>query len=241
MSYCSRHKDGSPSWVTFNQAKQLGGHVRKGEHGTLITYWRFDKKTGANEDGETESKVIPLLRYFTVFNVEQCEGFSALHETRPASNAIGTCESIVKAMPNPPRYDQSWRACYRPSTDTVSMPAKTAFSSLEAYFSTLFHELSHSTGHASRVGREGIEKLERFGSESYSREELVAELGAAMLCGVAGIAPSVIENSASYMQSWLTVLKTDSRLIVQAASAAQRAADYIRGINVADGEESASA
>ena len=104
-----------------------------------------------------------------------------------------------------------------------------AFDSPEAYYSTLFHELTHSTGHASRVGREGIEKLNTFGSESYSKEELIAEMGAAMLCGIAGIERKTLSNSAAYLQSWINVLKSDSRMVVSAASQAQKAADYIQG------------
>jgi antirestriction protein ArdC len=144
------------------------------------------------------------------------------------NNPIADCESIVDAMPNRPAFEQSDAAWYRPSTDAVGMPARGLFHSSEEYYSTLFHELTHSTGHPSRIGREGIEKLNTFGSESYSREELIAEMGAAMLCGVTGIAPSTLENSAAYLQSWITRLKSDSKLIVQAASAAQKAADYIR-------------
>jgi antirestriction protein ArdC len=141
---------------------------------------------------------------------------------------IEACEKIVAEMPNAPKREQSYRAWYRPSNDTVGMPAKALFDSAESYYATLFHELMHSTGHASRVGREGIDTLNEFGSESYSREELIAELGSAMLCGVTGIVPATIENSASYLASWIKVLKGDSKLIVQAASAAQKAADYIR-------------
>jgi antirestriction protein ArdC len=109
------------------------------------------------------------------------------------------------------------------------MPARALFNSTEEYYSTLFHELTHSTGHASRVGREGIEQLNTFGSESYSREELIAEMGAAMLSGISGIETKTLENSAAYLQSWITRLRGDSRLVISAASAAQKAADYILG------------
>jgi antirestriction protein ArdC len=132
-------------------------------------------------------------------------------------------------MPNKPAMAQHMQASYRPATDTVSMPAKTAFSNPEDYYSTLFHELIHSTGHQSRVGRDGIQRVESFGSESYSREELVAELGAALLCGVTGIIPATLTNSASYLKSWIEVLKGDSKLIVSAASQAQKGADFIQG------------
>ena len=130
-------------------------------------------------------------------------------------------------MPNPPGFEQDSRACYRPSIDTVGMPARSAFHSAEEYYSTLFHELTHSTGHPSRVGREGIMNHNPFGSEDYSKEELVAEMGAAMLCGVAGIESQTLDNSAAYLQTWINKLKSDSRLIVSAASQAQKAADYI--------------
>jgi len=130
-------------------------------------------------------------------------------------------------MPNAPKMEQSSKEWYRPSTDTVEMPSKSLFSSIEEYYSTLFHELTHSTGHASRIGREGIKQLNTFGSESYSREELIAEMGAAMLCGVTGIDQATIQNSAAYLKTWIERLKSDSKLLVSAASAAQKASDYI--------------
>ena len=118
------------------------------------------------------------------------------------------------------------------------MPSRAAFNSQAEYYSTLFHELTHSTGHASRIGREGIEQLNTFGSESYSKEELVAEMGAAMLCGVTGIAPATLQNSAAYLKTWIERLRSDSRLLVSAASAAQKAADYIRGESANDSSSS---
>src|SRR4029077_18163515 len=117
---------------------------------------------------------------------------------------------IISEMPKRPMLAQHAQASYRPSTDTVSMPARTAFDHIENYYSTFFHELVHSSGHPSRVGRDGIEQLNTFGSESYSKEELIAELGASMLAEKRGIPPATIENSASYLQSWIRVLKGDS-------------------------------
>ena len=111
------------------------------------------------------------------------------------------------------------------------MPARELFAGPEAYYATLFHELTHSTGHASRLGRDGIMERHSFGDADYSREELIAEMGAAMLCGVTGISPAVLDNSAAYLANWIQVLKGDSKLLVSAASAAQKAADYIRGIS----------
>ncbi len=219
---------GSQYWLTFNQAKQLGGNVRKGEHGTKIVFWKFDTFETETAGGETEERKSAFLRYYTVFNLEQTEGLKALLALPPAS-PIESAEEIVKGMPNPPTFEQDFRAAYIPSRDTVTMPSRTAFDSQAEYYSTLFHELTHSTGHAKRLGREGIEKLQPFGSEDYSKEELIAEMGSAMLCGIAGIEQATISNSAAYLQSWIRRLKADSRLVVSAASAAQKAADYIRG------------
>ena len=226
QGYCSRY------WLTFNQANKLGGHIRKGEKSSIVTFWNVGKeKIVRDADGkERKSKPI-LLRYYNVFNIEQTEGIAdklGLGNATPRVASIEQCEAIVNAMPNPPKREQSNRAWYRPSTDSVGMPSRDLFNSSEEFYSTLFHELTHSTGHASRIGREGIEQLNSFGSESYSKEELVAELGAAMLCGITGISPATIPNSAAYLQSWINRLKGDSKLLVSAASQAQKAADYIR-------------
>lgn len=224
---------GSKYWLTFNQANKLGGHVRKGEHSSIVTFWNIGpEKTRTNAEGVSKTSKPILLRYYNVFNLEQTENIAdklGLGKAPVRVADIDQCERIVADMPNKPAIDQSARACYRPSTDTVSMPAKTAFDSIEAYYSTMFHELTHSTGHASRIGRPGIEHVEQFGSESYSKEELIAELGAAMLSGITGISAQTLDCSASYLKSWIQVLKGDSKLVVQAASAAQKAADFILG------------
>jgi antirestriction protein ArdC len=219
---------GSQFWLTFNQAKQLGGNIRKGQHGTKIIFWKCKTRETESADGEIEERKSAFLRYYTVFNLEQTEGLSALL-TLPRAFPIESAEQIVKGMPNPPAFEQDFRAAYIPSKDTVTMPSRTAFLSQAEYYSTLFHELTHSTGHAKRLGREGIEKIQPFGSEDYSEEELIAEMGGAMLCGVAGIEQATISNSAAYLRGWINRLKADSRLIIAAARAAQEAADYIRG------------
>src|SRR6266849_1377759 len=219
---------GSQYWLTYRQAQALGGNVRKGEHGTKIVFWKFDKFETETADGKTEERRSAFLRYYTFFKLEQTEGLKALLALPPAS-PIESAEEIAKGMPNPPAFEQDSRAAYIPSKDTVTMPSRTAFQSQAEYYSTLFHELTHSTGHAKRLGREGIEKIQPFGSEDYSKEELVAEMGSAMLCGIVGIEQATISNSAAYLNSWIKRLKADSRLVVSAASAAQKAADYIRG------------
>jgi antirestriction protein ArdC len=221
---------GSPYWLTFNQAKQLGAHVRQGEKSTVVSFWKFNEYAKENhETGETENKTSALLRYYRVFNIEQCEGLRSLHgDDRKPVNPMAKCESIVQQMPNAPRIEQHSCAFYRPSADIVGMPSRNCFESPEAYYSTLFHELTHSTGHTLRLNRfEESSTDHQFGSESYSKEELIAEMGAAMLAGMAGISQATLSNSASYLQSWIDRLKSDSRLIISAASHAQKAADYI--------------
>jgi antirestriction protein ArdC len=218
---------GSRYWLTYRQARALGGNVRKGQHGTKVVFWKVDEYRKENSlTGETEDRKSMLLRYYTVFNLEQCEGITSA-EALTTIHPIEQCESIVDQMLNRPTLEQDSRAWYLPSTDTVGMPARSAFHSGEEYYSTLFHELTHATGHPSRVGREGIMEHNPFGSEQYSKEELVAEMGAAMLCGVAGIESQTLNNSAAYLQPWISRLRSDSRLIVSAASQAQKAADYV--------------
>jgi antirestriction protein ArdC len=224
---------GSRYWLTFNQASKLGGHIRKGEKSSIVTFWHIgEEETVRDEDGKTRKSKPFLLRYYRVFNLEQTEGIAdklGLGNATPRVPSIEQCEAIVKRMPNPPAMEQDARAWYRPSTDTVGIPSRNAFTLTEEYYSTLFHELTHSTGHASRVSREGIENIAAFGSESYSKEELIAEMGAAMLCGVTGISPATIPNSAAYLQGWICRLRGDCKLLVSAASQAQKAADYIQG------------
>lgn len=219
---------GSPYWLTFKQAKECDGHVRKGEHGSRVVFWKIGAREVQDDNGSTSERTSIVLRYYTVFNAEQCEDIGTPEAARVVS-PIEECEHIVRRMPDPPVMQQDARAWYRPSTDTLGMPARTVFDSSEEYYSTLFHELTHSTGHTKRVGRDGIERLNTFGSDSYSKEELVAEMGAAMLASVAGIERKTLANSAAYLQSWIKVLKSDSRMVVSAASQAQKAADYILG------------
>ncbi len=227
---------GSAYWVTYRQAQALGGSVRKTEQGTKVVFWKFDEyRKQSSETGKTESHKSILLRYYTVFNVEQCE---KIKSPEPAFliNPLEQCDSIVRCMPNPPGFTQDSQACYRPTTDTVGMPARSAFNSAEKFYSTLFHELTHATGHPSRVGREGIMNHNPFGSEDYSKEELVAEMGAAMLCGAAGIEAQTLGNSAAYLQAWISKLRSDCRLIISAASQAQKAADYVLARTTSESE-----
>lgn len=226
----------SPYFLTFKQAQQLGGFVKKGEKGCPVVFWKWLEV----EDKEThESKRIPFLRYFSVFNVTQCENIPAPNEETilspaPAPSPIEAAEEIVQGMPQRPEIKSGLdRAFYSPRQDYVGMPAVQQFKGGEEYYSTLFHELTHATGHDSRLNRKGVSRSEgtlaSFGSDPYAREELVAEMGSAFLCGEAGIVDRVIDNSAAYVASWLERLKNDSKLVVTAAAQAQKAADFILG------------
>lgn len=230
----------SPYWLTFKQAKARGGNVRKGERSTVIVFWKRltvkdDEQSAAK--GKDVFKVIPLLRYYRVFNLEQCEGVRLPKDAitvEPVAadpvEAIAAAEAVMAGYPDPPTVTESGSsAYYRPAADHVQVPPRETFSSADAFYATMFHELGHSTGHARRLARKGIMEIGQFGAYQYGREELIAEMTAAFLCGEAGILPATIENSAAYLRSWIETIKTDVRAVVVAAGAAQRAADHILG------------
>ncbi len=222
----------APWWLTFKQAKDRGGHVRKGEKGWPVVFWKWlDVEDKDQQTGEKKAKRVPMLRYFTAFNVRQCEGVEAPAAPGAESHPfdpIESAERIVGAMPKRPDIlHGEARAYYRPATDTVNMPVPERFERPAEYYSTLFHELTHATGHKSRLGRDGIENVAAFGSCDYSKEELVAEMGAAFLSGESGIVNETIANSAAYVAGWLQRLRNDTRLVVTAAAQAQKAADFI--------------
>lgn len=215
-------------WITARQANELGGHIRKGERGSLVVFWKILER----EATDSESKrSIPLLRYFHVFNIEQVEGIAFEDTpTAPTINKIEEAEQAVRNMPNPPRLiGHQTSAFYRPGDDTVAMPRIERFDSADHYYATLMHELGHSTGHPSRLNRPGVASTAMFGSEDYSREELVAELASAFLCAEIGLDNSLIDNAASYVNGWLNALNRDTKAIVLASSQARHAADFIMG------------
>ena len=183
------------------------------------------------DDKDGESKTIPLLKVYRVFNAAQCKGLSlgAIAPT-PTVEPISAAQAIVDGMSNPPSIDHDGgnRAYYVPTMDSIHMPAINTFHGAGEYHATIFHELSHSTGHKSRLDRDSLETPAPFGSPIYSREELVAEFGAAFLCAQAGI-DNTIGNSASYINGWSKALKADRRLVITAASQGQRAADCVTG------------
>lgn len=243
----------TPWWLTFRQAKALGGAIRAGERSTPVIFWRWVDRKGGETEAEGASNGrrgpqrdrLPVLRYYSVFSLDQTEGIDP--SKVPAADTLAvapvpTAEEIVAGFPEPPTIEHRAqpRAFYRPAMDSVTMPPRSAFGRAEGYYSTLFHELTHATGHAKRLARPGFDKNHAapFGSEPYAREELVAELGAAFLCGEAGIEPD-IPNSAAYIDHWRQSLSRDSRLVITAAQQAQRAADYILGRATKTLEESA--
>ena len=190
----------------------------------------------ANEESG-EEKQIPLLRIYHVFNSSQCDGLAAPSAIEGASPALKPME-IVAAMPQPPDIKHGMTAAfYSPCEDSVGMPSRERFDSEAAYFATLFHELVHSTGHEKRLKRSTLAKSAGFGSDPYCKEELIAEMGAAFLCGQAEIVEQTIESSAAYLRAWLERLRSDRTLIVQAAAQAQKAADFILGKNSQESPE----
>jgi antirestriction protein ArdC len=220
----------SSYWLTFKQAKERGGNVRRDEKASMVVFWKQleveDKQTG-------EKKLVPMLRYYHVFNAEQCDGIEvpdAVPFTPTTFQAIEAADAIVKGYTDGPVIEHGGtQAFYRPSADTVYIPDPLRFTTTEEYFSTIYHEFSHSTGTRSRLNRGLDTDPKPFGSADYGREELIAEMSAAFLCGAAGIKPAVIENQAAYISGWLGQIKADKKLVVWAAGAGQRAADWIRG------------
>ncbi|MDD5059468.1 MAG: zincin-like metallopeptidase domain-containing protein [Sideroxydans sp.] len=213
-------------WGSFKQITEKGGKVNKGEHGFPVVFWKFLDVTDANNPSGL--KRIPMLRYYTVFNLEQTDIKLEGKDERD-NKPIPCAESIVSGYKNPPVISSGKSACYIPSKDVVQVPSIKSFDDPESYYSTLFHELIHSTGHKSRLNRFDGSSSEIFGSESYSKEELIAEMGASYLSGHCGFLSSVENNNASYLSSWMKRLKEDKKLLIQAAGKAQIAADHILG------------
>ena len=231
---------GSPYWLTYRQAAEKGGQVRKGEKSTAVVFWKWlDKKPESEEDDNEATGKVPLLRYYNVFNLDQIDGITAPVEEQSDNpfSPIEKAEQVITDMQHKPLIQYGGgQACYSPTFDCIKLPKRESFTSPEEFYSTAFHELAHSTGHISRLGRKGIIEPSYFGSHDYSQEELVAEFGASMLCGFASIEQQTIENSAAYIQGWLKVLKNDKKLAIVAAGQAQLSADFILNKQYIDGQ-----
>jgi antirestriction protein ArdC len=234
----------SPFWITRKQVEKIGGTIKKQDDGknvayTPILFWKFPTKEEAEEGRRA------FCRFYQVWNAEQVDGIEEAIEKASAGiitepkDPIESCEALVADYPCAPaiRHGDS-RAYYTPGEDRVSMPDIAAFESSEAYYRVLFHELAHSTGHRTRLERDGVANPAAFASHTYSEEELIAEMAAAMLAGFAGIgSPEADENSAAYLDHWLRKLKAEPNLLVSAGGAAQKAIDHIRNIKWATAEE----
>lgn len=234
------HGYASEYYLTFNQAKKLGGQVRKGEKGTLVIFW----KQYVKEDAETKQEVtLPVLRHYVVFNASQVDGVEppdgvASTAGQGAFVPIAEAEKIVQGYRDPPEIVHVFgRAAYLPRLDRIEIARPEEFESPESYYGTLNHELCHSTGVSRRLARGIGETLAPFGSPDYSNEELVAEFGSAFLCAAAGISPPTIEQSAAYIDGWRKKLRDDKKLVIQAAGQGQRAADYILGGEDIEGQD----
>jgi len=217
-----------PYFLTFNQAKGLGGRIKRGSKSYMVVFWKMIEY---EKDGETEK--IPMLRYYRVFQIDDIEGIDPNRIPEDKSHdhdfdPIGSCDQLVEFWSDSPniRLGKN-KACYIPSIDEVNMPNPRTFYDDTQYYSTLFHELVHSTGHRKRLNRYDKYSNHNFGSNDYSKEELVAEMGAAYLCGICGIENTTIDNSVAYIQGWLKKLKSDKKFIVSASGLAQKAVDYI--------------
>ncbi len=229
----------SPWWLSFKQVQDRGGQVIKGEKATPVVFWKWINSVDADVSEEQGSRIvkIPMLRYYNVFNLEQTEGVSAPEpdENKNDHQPLSLPEEIFKNMPIRPELKFGGnRAYYSSALDYVQLPHLSTFDTPEEYYSTLFHEITHATGHQSRLARKSIHEPSYFGSHEYSKEELVAEMGAAFLCGFSGIENITIENSAAYIAGWLKALKNDKTLLIHAAAQAQKAADFI--LNRKEGE-----
>lgn len=221
-----------PIWMTYKQAQELGAQVRKGEHGSLVVYADRFRRTETNDRGEDIEREIPFLKGYTVFNCEQIEGLPAQYATPAAPvldpvQRIASAEGFFAATGAVIRHGGN-RACYAVQADSVQMPHFETFRDAESYYATLAHEMTHWTRHPSRLDRDFGRK--RWGDEGYAAEELVAELGSAFLAADLGLVPEPREDHASYIASWLKVLKDDKRAIFTAAAHAERAVGFLHDL-----------
>lgn len=222
-------------YATFKQWKDLGGHIKKGAKAEMVVFWKIIDVEEKNDKGEIEKKKLPLLRYYNVFHISQVEGVEPLKEKLNTEiEPIEEADRIIKEYVD--REHITFKECisdkafYRPMTDTVVVPLKEQFKNTNSFYQVAFHEITHSTGAQKRLDRD-IKELAPFGSEIYSKEELVAELGSAFLINHLGIeTEGTFQNSASYIESWLQVLRNDNKFVVSASSKAEKAVNYILGI-----------
>ena len=226
-------KDGE--WATFKQWTELGGHIRKGEKSEIIVFWKIYPIEEVQEDGSKVVKQIPLLKYINVFHISQVDGVEPLpkeklHDIEPIEKAESILQDYWTREHIKVEHIKGNKAFYSPMSDMIQLPLFEQFKDANEYYSTAFHESVHSTMKESRCNRaeERKNKLVAFGSEEYSKEELVAEIGSANLMNIIGIeTKKSFRNSTAYIQSWLRVLRNDNKFIVSASSKAEKAVEYI--------------
>ena len=224
------------AWLTFRQAKGMGGYVKKGQSSETILFWKsisINEKNLPKEEKSELSKKVYIARTYNVFNIDQCEGIDEDSKIPPTTPRIGSCEEVYANYPEVrPEVNLGLKAMYIPAFDQIRIPEASDFHSASDFYATLFHELVHSTGHASRLNREGISEAKRSDKIRYSKEELIAEMGASFLCAFTGIEnPELTNNSAAYIQSWLQIFTQDKTMVVKAASQAQKAVDFILDVH----------
>jgi len=217
-----------PYFATFKQVKAKGGSIKKGAKSEICIFWNIKERQVENKNGKIETKKFPLLRYFKVFNVEYIEGIEfdkELFETNEIENNEIADNIINNYLDNESiEIKNGSNASYNPVSDFITMPSKEIFTSRSGYYSTLFHEMAHSTGHKNRLNRLEATK---FGTEKYAKEELVAEITSCFLCGKTGMKKESIENTKAYCQSWIKALKDDKNMIISAAGMAEKAENFI--------------
>lgn len=235
---------GSRWYVTKKQCLEMGGRIKREEfkNSHLVVFWKQSKYKKTLEDGSEEERNIPILRFYNIWNVVQCDGLderipkppkTAKKKKKTKVEKVDAGEKVLANYAAPEIRWQGGKAFYSFTDDYIQVPKLDDFESVEGYYSTLYHEIVHSTGHESRLDR--ITK-DPIGTETYSREELVAEMGAAFLSSYAGLESApLIENQAAYIKSWLGRLNDDPKLVVVASARAQRAVDYIRGVTFDNG------
>jgi antirestriction protein ArdC len=233
-----QHAYTSPCWLTYKQAADKGGQVRKGEHGTLCVFYKPWESTETNhETGETETTRGAVLKSFRVFNLDQIDGIEApAREPRAPFQAIEEAERILQASPAK-IIEGGTQAYYVPVRDAIYLPPREAFINPEAFYSTALHEMTHSTGHKSRLDRDFSG---RFGDAAYAFEELIAEMGSAFLAADMGIIGSTLQDHADYLTHWIKILRDDKKAILTAAAQASKAHGFIKGLLANQGQEAAA-
>ncbi|RXK60041.1 DUF1738 domain-containing protein [Lacibacter luteus] len=220
-------------FLTWDQIKTIGASVNKDEKGHVVVFWKSSHKHPEELDDKGNPKMVQTLRYYKVFNIAQCrdipEGLFPKQEVLSNDfDPILECEAVIHTFPSCPEIQhKEQRAYYHITEDYINMPKKKSFKTVASYYATLFHELVHSTGHEKRLGRSTVTDMHEFGSEAYSQEELIAEMGSAFLSSFTGIGVEELENSAAYINGWLQKLKDNKRFVVQASAHAQKAVDLI--------------